>query len=884
MIKINNLNKYFNKGKSNQIHVINNTSLTLPQTGLVSLLGDSGAGKTTLLNVIGGLDRFESGEISYDDVVFKKYNMSAIDKFRGEHIGYIFQQYNLLTNYTVYENLSIQLDILGITDKEEQDKRIKYALNAVKLYKFRKKLAGQLSGGQMQRVAIARALVKKTKILIADEPTGNLDSKNSVEIMNILKNISKIALVLLVTHDKTLAEYYSDTIVELKDGQIKNIRSITNASSKDIKNRLDYKIYLGDMNKQVVGENIKTVVYSAEVNPNISLTLVEINGTYYIKSNVTIRNINETNIEVVDGSFEENQDNQIEDNFEFDNSWYNDTKKYNPIKSFGKDLIEAHRSFKHTTRRSRHISLRAILVFIGLLLSIAVTRFYNAKRIDTSDIPSDSYAYEYSYNGNDLFEDIYAEHNVSYGVKKTVSFNYFKSYYSSSSCVMTTYYFNYNSISSKGLFLGNAPQNDNQIVIGKNLAKTLITKLGLDDYEQLLNCIVNSGYSICGISNIDTDSIYRYSYSYLSAYSGNVSKSGATIPCGCYKEEKYEVLYGENLNSESNSTDVLYVATEDEYTNYKNNKTETITIGEEIDSYTIRGVVAFIDEDGNHIKNSLGKNVILYNAIESIPNKYEEMNIIYSYSEISKNTKIIGELEFSKRDSSYAPIYAYYGHYTLGQIIGNYQVVAIFKFNPNYGYSESYNQYYGFAAESYAYSCGTNRCTYIEVYDNETLDEINNQGYDFTKNAYQVEYNQLKETKESQNRSSYISIAILITICIVYTYFTMRSRMISEIYEIGVFRNIGAPRSRIVKKYVAYSIVSTLRSSFIGYVIGILGIGLFLQVVFNTFMNQEYYLLLSPYPYLGILLLFLITTIFGTLPIFTLLRKTPSEISAKYDI
>ena len=159
MIKITNLNKYFYRKKYNEIHVINDTTLEFPQSGLVTLLGESGSGKTTLLNVLGGLDGFDNGEIEIDGNIIKKYSARKIDKIRNEKIGYIFQNYLLLKQKTVYENLELVLNMYSL-DSKKIDERITYVLNAVGMLKYKKKRVSELSGGQQQRIAIARALIK----------------------------------------------------------------------------------------------------------------------------------------------------------------------------------------------------------------------------------------------------------------------------------------------------------------------------------------------------------------------------------------------------------------------------------------------------------------------------------------------------------------------------------------------------------------------------------------------------------------------------------------------------------------------------------------------------------------------------------------------------
>ena len=222
MVKLEKVNKYFNRRKPNQIHIINNTSLELEKTGLVAILGHSGSGKTTILNAIGGLDKVNKGKIFVNGKKITKRSSYVVDKIRNLNIGYIFQDYKLLDNLSVYENVAISLKMIGIKNKKEIEKRVKYVLEAVKMYRYRNRPARMLSGGEKQRVAIARAIVKNPSIVIADEPTGNLDSKNSLEIMNIIKAISKEKLVILVTHEVELANFYATRIVEIQDGIVIN--------------------------------------------------------------------------------------------------------------------------------------------------------------------------------------------------------------------------------------------------------------------------------------------------------------------------------------------------------------------------------------------------------------------------------------------------------------------------------------------------------------------------------------------------------------------------------------------------------------------------------------------------------------------------------------
>ena len=278
MIKATNLNKYFNKHKKNELHVINNVSLALPEKGLIVLFGPSGGGKTTLLNVIGGLDK-ASGSLYYNNKDYSRYNMRKWDYMRSQDIGYIFQNYLLIGELSVYENIKMTLEMIGITDKKQIDERIEYVLDSVGLKKFKKRRASQLSGGQQQRVAIARALAKNPRVIIADEPTGNLDSKNTLEIMNIIKKLSDDKLVLLVTHEPSIANHYADRILKIEDGKI--VEDYINEHSQSGMFIHQSDIYLEELDKQTFKDEETHIDLYGDFK-DASIRLVHKDGTIYI--------------------------------------------------------------------------------------------------------------------------------------------------------------------------------------------------------------------------------------------------------------------------------------------------------------------------------------------------------------------------------------------------------------------------------------------------------------------------------------------------------------------------------------------------------------------------------------------------------------------------
>ena len=218
MLQLKNIRKKYNTGGYEQI-ALDDVSLNLRDNEFVAILGPSGSGKTTLLNIIGGLDRYDTGDLIINGVSTKKYKDRDWDSYRNHSVGFVFQSYNLIPHQTVLQNVELALTIGGVS----ADKRRQMALDALEKVGLREqshKRPNQMSGGQMQRVAIARALVNDPKILLADEPTGALDTKTSVQVMDLLKEVANDRLVVMVTHNPELAEEYANRIVRLKDGQI----------------------------------------------------------------------------------------------------------------------------------------------------------------------------------------------------------------------------------------------------------------------------------------------------------------------------------------------------------------------------------------------------------------------------------------------------------------------------------------------------------------------------------------------------------------------------------------------------------------------------------------------------------------------------------------
>ncbi len=527
MIKIEKANKYFNKGKRNQIHVINNTTLEFGKTGLVALLGHSGSGKTTLLNSIGGLDKINKGKIYVNGQKITRRSSHKVDKIRNLNIGYIFQDYKLLDNMTVFENIAIVLKMIGIKDKKEIKKRVDYVLESVDMYRYRNRLASMLSGGERQRVGIARAIVKNPNIIIADEPTGNLDSKNSLEIMNIIKAISKDKLVILVTHEVELAKFYASRIIEIVDGKVE--KDYENTEEKDLDYRLDNKIYLKDFEKieNIKQDNVNLYIYK-ENEDSLNLQIVIKNGNIYIKSNdKKVEVIDENSIvELVDDHYKKIDKTIFEQyNYNLDEITDKNIKtRYSSIYSIPRSIINGFKKILNYSVLKKILLIGFFVSAMFVLYAISniagtlntkdedfISRNKNYLEVKLPRLNVDQFL-EYEQNEN-INYILPGDSKVSFAIK-------FDDYYQTSKLdgELAGSLSTINMLNQSDIVEGRLPQNEYEIVIDRMTVDKMlnsnngISHAGIKNASQLLGKKVSipnmEKFEIVGIVDLKSPSIY----------------------------------------------------------------------------------------------------------------------------------------------------------------------------------------------------------------------------------------------------------------------------------------------------------------------------------------------------------------------------------------
>ena len=529
MIKIENINKYFNRYKKNQIHVIDNTSLTLGDTGLVALLGPSGSGKTTLLNVIGGLDKVQKGKIFINDQKITSKFSYKVDKIRNLNIGYIFQDYKLVDNLSVYDNVALSLKIIGIKDKKEIDKRVTYVLEKVGMYRYRKRPANMLSGGERQRVGIARAIVKNPNIIIADEPTGNLDSKNSVEIMNIIKAISKDRLVILVTHETNLANFYASRIIEISDGKV--IKDYENTHTNELDYAIDNRFYLKDFKKE---ENFKDKTNDITIyhdnNEKLQVEIVIRNNNIYIRSknNNSIEVVDEdSSIEFIDDHYHKLDKSELE-KYEFDFENIIDKNRKLKYSSIFNPLTFITNGFRKVFSYSL---IKKILLFgfflSGIFIMISTSTLGAASRVNEKEFVKTNKNYITIEAQKTSLEE-YKKYSEMPGVKYIIPSNSnismrmpLTDYYQTSgkNMLLKGSLSSLNMITKDDLIYGRMPENNQEIVVDKLAIEKMFSSsdnvnkmANLKNVKDVLNRVVTitsmDDFHIVGITDLTSPSIY----------------------------------------------------------------------------------------------------------------------------------------------------------------------------------------------------------------------------------------------------------------------------------------------------------------------------------------------------------------------------------------
>lgn len=536
MLSLKNVNKYFNRHRKNEIHVINNVSLEFNDNGLVALLGPSGCGKTTLLNAIGGLDKIKSGKIYVNGKKISSKIDGKVDKIRNLNIGYIFQDYKLVDNMSVFDNVALVLTMLGIKDKNEVKNRVEYVLDKVGMLRYKRRPASMLSGGERQRVGIARALVKNPNIILADEPTGNLDSKNSLEVMKIIKSISKDRLVILVTHEVNLAKFYADRIIELKDGSI--VKDYINKDKEDLDYAIDNNIYLKDFDKHdVIKDEDKLINIYLDEKDKIKLDIVVRNGNIYVNSknrdNVVVID-EDSNIELINDSYKKIQESDI-DKYNFDLKDDGKKKRYSSIFNPISLITNGFRKVFDYSFLKKLLLLGFILS--GMFIMYSVSSIASTINVKDEDFVTMNKNY-LSVNLNKIKVDDYLKYenldSVDYIIPGNSSVNFsvnYNDYYQSINIkdILSGSLSDINLIKDSDIVYGTMPKEMNEVVVDKRSILSMFDETGYANMIGVKNVSDMIGreikidtmdaFVIVGIVDLGSPSIYMDKSNFINVLS-----------------------------------------------------------------------------------------------------------------------------------------------------------------------------------------------------------------------------------------------------------------------------------------------------------------------------------------------------------------------------
>ncbi len=825
MIQLKNVNKYFNRRKANEIHVINDTTLELPENGIVALLGPSGCGKTTLLNAIGGLDKINSGKIYVDKECITGRRANRIDTIRNARIGYIFQNFNLLDNRTVFENVAIPLRMVGIRDKKQIAERVNYCLKAVGIYAFRNKPADALSGGQRQRVAIARAIAKNPRIIIADEPTGNLDSANTIEVMNIIKTMSKERLVILVTHETDIAEFYADRIVRLKDGKVVDDR--LNDEGRRLDYQLENKIYLKDIDHAVrFKHGDATVDLYEDKLREANIKLVIRGGNLYINTGGAYHVVDETsNIEMIDDHYSAMDSSIYEDN-EFDYDKYipeGFRAKYTSLYTPWNMLLNGFKSVRNFSNLKKLLLLG--FVFAAAFTFAGISNIFGIFDIQEKDfLTTNSHYITVSNPKHDetILKEIRKMDGVDYvtpGDTRIVVRLPLDDYYQTStlSSRITGSLTRAEMLTQTDIIKGRLPEKSHEIVVDRMiLDKYLKSRIGdtvgvttLDDFVGRTARISKlSDYTIVGVSDTKSPSIFFPQSQTLDVLANAVQGTDATAA---------------------------------DFTDYGTDGEEESDSGDESENTSI-------------VNYELRPSALKIKKGRAPKDTYE---VVVNNSHNGEDGYTIGKTISKKVNGHKLQLVGFY--------TSDYQndIYYVSKDTIRQNYIAKQKQCSVYATDTYA-----------------ALTALKDAGYSAKINYERDRAAYIREHRNSL-RSSLIVAGVLLFVSLIEIFLMLRSSFLSRIKEVGTLRAIGLKKKDIYRMFAGEVVVITILTAIPGIAMaygGLYALKLGISSLADQYVVNPFVVLVS----FGVLLFF--NLLAGLLPVFRVLRKTPAAILARTDI
>lgn len=831
MVTLKNVDKYFYRRKSNQIHVINNTSLELGDTGLTALLGPSGCGKTTLLNVIGGLDKADKGKIYINGQRITGRTSGRVDRIRNLNIGYIFQNYNLIDTMTVYDNVAMVLKMVGIKDEQEIREKVEYALELVGMYRYRKRYADMLSGGERQRVGIARAIVKNPAIIIADEPTGNLDSANTLEVMNIIKSISREKLVILVTHEENLADFYADRIIRLRDGMV--ISDEMNKNAEGLDYRIENRIYLKDIRDQrTFGDKDHRIRVYNESGGNMDIDIVISRGNLFIQTHDA-----GTRMEIVD----DNSSIEL-----VDDHYRALTAEEAEARRFHADRFVSSKPLRHSsifniftmlaagfrTVGNYHILKKILLV--GFLVSAMFITYAVSNIAGILSMPDEKFIQDdRSYVGVvqksisvDDYLMIEADPSVEYALPGSGQIKMqmkYDEYWQTSwgGAVFKGSLSASEDLTEDDISYGRLPENKYEVVMDALLLKRVIEdnpdiiNAGYKEPEELLGRHLTlkelPEFTIVGITEKTSPCIYASESMFINMLANNNDSDYYEGDFGYYDDMELETYDDEgNLSASAPEADKL------------------------IDYGLQRGELKLADDS------------------RWPENDYE----VLVDKDLSKSMKIGSRIKTKVNGQKLKVV----GYYTSDSVKGKFFV------NNNmikYRLIES--------LENMTVKAASDK--------EETVEALQTYGVK-ARDLYKYQKNKYRKSQLTTVRSFLLVGSIIIIISLVEVFLMMRASFLSRIKEVGILRAIGVKKSDIYRMFTGEIIAITTIASVPGW--------LMMNYIISRLQNVSYLsnmFICSPQTVLiSLALIFAFNLLFGLLPVMHTLVKRPAEILARTDV